>query len=130
MQSTSKTKKLNSLPAGVPEGSMPLKVADPEAIEKAELWILAPDGKLVNMATSPEKFDAVVTAYVDLYDRVKWPLGQRSQLIAAANGAIPTFYIPQDSLTADLATQKASVVPPEPQETLVDTSEAMLHSEE
>ena len=120
MANTTKTLK-NELPEGMPENSVQLSVADPQAIEEGKLWIRMPNGELVNMNAGPDTFDAVVTQYVDLWDRKNWPVGQRALLVdaaAAANARLPVYYIPEDSLTQEMIEQRTACV-------VVDTEDSV-----
>jgi hypothetical protein len=89
----------------LPPGARLVKNADPQALQEGALWILAPDHTLINALCDPATFDALVSQYVDLYDRLHWPQYHRVRVIGAAKGAIPTYFIPRDLWTPTMQEQ-------------------------
>lgn len=93
------------LPSGLPLEARRVTVADPDALERGELWLQKLDGTFYNVATpDATTFDEIIRTFIDLPDP-SWPLFWRSWILSQGNGALPLFHILPEHLTEPLKAQ-------------------------
>lgn len=88
----------------------PVNSLTPTDLEMGLLWIKTKNG-FVNVAASPEKFDAAITEYADLMDRVNWPTTHRIAAIELAEN-VPVYRIDPQDLPKDLQQQYDQIAKP------------------